>query len=350
MVSLAVLRIFLEMPMPPPSALISGRYLQWLDAYAAKHEIVLRDLASEEDRIYWRGTATAAEIPCLLFATLLEACALRTRNDAFSLSFAQVLPPRPEGVYHTILAHADTLRDAFCAMCRLSALLTGALSLSYCEDGDSGSIEFTFPPRLADKQQFIAGEIAIIALRVKELSGSAGEPSRVEFTFARPRSTALYKKLLGENIRYGGARNSICFPLRLLHAPLPRTRGARSLADKAHVAGRVADFLKGALQRGEATETNACRALAISRRTLQRDLLLAGTSFRKLLESERRASAEYYLTSTSHSLSAISALLGYSEQSAFSRACRAWFGKPPSAVRSSAAAPTAPQASHEAAS
>jgi AraC-like DNA-binding protein len=46
--------------------------------------------------------------------------------------------------------------------------------------------------------------------------------------------------------------------------------------------------------------------------------------------------AGQYLPDPTLSLIEIAFLLGFSEQSAFSRACRRWFGKPPSALRTAA--------------
>ena len=73
--------------------------------------------------------------------------------------------------------------------------------------------------------------------------------------------------------------------------------------------------------------------LALSPSELQRRLEQVGTSFRAEVERVRRTLTEQYLRDPSLSLIEIAFLLGFSEQSAFSRACRRWFGKPPSALR-----------------
>jgi AraC-like DNA-binding protein len=57
-----------------------------------------------------------------------------------------------------------------------------------------------------------------------------------------------------------------------------------------------------------------------------------------MLEAVRRELAEQYITDPTRSLSEISFLLGFSEQSAFSRAFRRWTGQSPSAVREQASA------------
>jgi AraC-like DNA-binding protein len=74
--------------------------------------------------------------------------------------------------------------------------------------------------------------------------------------------------------------------------------------------------------------------LAMSARTLQRRLADADASYSVILESVRRELAAQYVTDASRSLAEISFLLGFSEQSAFSRAFRRWHGRSPTEARS----------------
>ncbi|MEQ6900481.1 AraC family transcriptional regulator [Nocardioides sp. YIM 152588] len=73
--------------------------------------------------------------------------------------------------------------------------------------------------------------------------------------------------------------------------------------------------------------------LALHPRTLQRRLAADGLRFADLVDDVRQETARRYLAESGLQLGQISALLGYSEQSAFSRACVRWFGDPPRAVR-----------------
>lgn len=75
--------------------------------------------------------------------------------------------------------------------------------------------------------------------------------------------------------------------------------------------------------------------LAQHRRTLQRQLASQGTSFATLLDQVRRDDAERYLRETDMPLVQMAGMLGFSEQSALTRACHRWFGASPKAVRKS---------------
>jgi AraC-like DNA-binding protein len=69
---------------------------------------------------------------------------------------------------------------------------------------------------------------------------------------------------------------------------------------------------------------------------LQRKLTAEKTSFRKLVQAVRHELAESYLADDSFTLKEISYLLGFSEQSSFSRAFKRWAGLTPQEFREGA--------------
>lgn len=73
--------------------------------------------------------------------------------------------------------------------------------------------------------------------------------------------------------------------------------------------------------------------LALHPKTLQRQLAARGHTFDELVDSVRRDVAVKLLRDTEMPLGQISGLLGYSEQSTFSRRCRHWFSASPRAAR-----------------
>jgi AraC-like DNA-binding protein len=75
------------------------------------------------------------------------------------------------------------------------------------------------------------------------------------------------------------------------------------------------------------------KALAMSTRALQRTLHDNGTSFREVLDDVRNEHAQAYLRSTSFSTGEVAFLLGFEEESSFSRAFRMWNGVSPATYR-----------------
>jgi AraC-like DNA-binding protein len=69
------------------------------------------------------------------------------------------------------------------------------------------------------------------------------------------------------------------------------------------------------------------------RRTLQRRLEVQGLYFEDIVDLVRRKRADQLLPHAAIPLTEIYQLLGYTEQSSFSRACRRWYGATPLATR-----------------
>lgn len=87
--------------------------------------------------------------------------------------------------------------------------------------------------------------------------------------------------------------------------------------------------LREQMDRGTVQAEAIARRLNMSRYTLYRRLRRENQSFASVLEEVRRQAAQVYLAGTRIPLSDIALRLGFSEQSAFSRAFRRWTGVSP---------------------
>ncbi len=92
---------------------------------------------------------------------------------------------------------------------------------------------------------------------------------------------------------------------------------------------RMADLLA----RGEANADAACRALKLSRRTLQRRLKAEKTSFQKVLREVRADLAVRYLSDERLKSLEVAMLLGYNNISSFTTAFKSWYDMPPAEYR-----------------
>ncbi|MGI5237927.1 helix-turn-helix domain-containing protein [Dactylosporangium sp. CA-139066] len=100
----------------------------------------------------------------------------------------------------------------------------------------------------------------------------------------------------------------------------------RRLSDL-QAAATVADGVRAALHEtipgGDPSMTAVSRHLAVSSRTLQRQLHLEGTTFQALLASTREDLARHYLGHSAMRSAEIAYLLGYEDTNSFYRAFRA---------------------------
>ncbi|MBT8102126.1 MAG: helix-turn-helix domain-containing protein [Gammaproteobacteria bacterium] len=106
-------------------------------------------------------------------------------------------------------------------------------------------------------------------------------------------------------------------------------RYLRSLYQQDDIAGQLKRKLAELMASGEANADAACRALKLSRRTLQRRLKAEKTSFQKILKEVRAELAVNYLRDARLKSLEIAMLLGYSNISTFTTAFKSWYHVPP---------------------
>jgi len=109
-------------------------------------------------------------------------------------------------------------------------------------------------------------------------------------------------------------------------------RYLRSLGEDGLVA-QLKRRLAELLAEGESNADAACRALKLSRRTLQRRLHAEKTSFQKVLKEVRAELAVRYLRDKRLKALEVAMLLGYSNISSFTTAFKSWYDMPPAEYR-----------------
>jgi AraC-like DNA-binding protein len=168
-------------------------------------------------------------------------------------------------------------------------------------------------------------------------------PVLVEYAYPAPAAAALeaYAAQFGCPVRFNAPANALEFANADISAPIPtanplvaegllRMLDERlALAEHASFAARVREMLPAMIDGGGALRDAVARRMAISERTLQRRLADEGTDFSTLVDEVRRTLAQQYLGSDRISVKNLSYKLGFSDPSAFHRACLRWFGKAP---------------------
>ena len=83
------------------------------------------------------------------------------------------------------------------------------------------------------------------------------------------------------------------------------------------------------MRAGDLKLARVAKQMAMSARTLQRQLKERGVDFKQLTDATRRRFAVNYLKDQKNTLTEVAFLLGYSELSAFNRAFKRWTGSTP---------------------
>ncbi len=178
------------------------------------------------------------------------------------------------------------------------------------------------------------------------ITGAEMPLAEVHFRHTAPHDTQPFAGFFGCPVRFAAGENALLFDSALLAQPLLQADvelnlamrdEARKAIDRSRseqdIAAQVRKLLAPRLPKCETTLKHIAAGLGITPRTLQRRLASADISFQEVLDATRRDLAQVYLRDPALSALDVALLLGYAEQSSFTRAFRSWFDITPTAWR-----------------
>jgi len=188
--------------------------------------------------------------------------------------------------------------------------------------------------------------IATIHNILQSLCGQEWTPRLVTLPRGPPPDRKPYDEFFGAKVAFGSEAASVSFALRWLRRPVPSANASLHLFLQRLVRGpgrrhsSKADSVRGIIRAqligGNPGIDRAAAMLGMHPRTLARRLAAEGATFRGLVQEVRFETADKLINETNVSISRIAELLGYSDQTAFSRAFSNRYGLPPSRVRTTA--------------
>ncbi|WP_019928529.1 AraC family transcriptional regulator [Nocardia sp. BMG111209] len=242
------------------------------------------------------------------------------------------------GPVAVIIRHAATVAEALEGASRYLHTYSPAVRTGVDRGPHSSDLEFGFTVRqLAHRDQMTELSLAIALDVFRLLLGDDFVPLRVTMQHRRISPPEVYRPVFGAEVVFEADRNTIVFPSALLASEIRgRDAAARALAEtylspiRPDVAlpDHVHHLVRRLLEVDQATLVGVARALTVHPRVLQRNLAAAGTTFEQILDDVRRTMA-WELAATGLRSGRIATMLGYSEQSSYTRACRRWFGESP---------------------
>jgi AraC-like DNA-binding protein len=180
----------------------------------------------------------------------------------------------------------------------------------------------------------------------RQLINVPASPTRVCFRHPAPPDMARYEDYFGCPVQFAAAFDGVEVPEALLSLPLRDADPGLSSLMEREASQLMAEYdsrtnLVAAVRReifrllaeGEPTLEQVAARLDMAERTLQGRLRKQGVGFQEVLDGLRRTLAELYMQDDRLSLTDIGLLLGFSEQSSFTRAFRRWFAETPAQYR-----------------
>lgn len=287
-------------------------------------------------------------VPMVAWAALLdEAAALRLDRPALGLDIGAGVAARHVGALGYLVTACDTLGDALVAYQRYERLFYGAGIAQVHPTG--ANVSLSWPPGGGGA---LADEVAIAALVSFMRQQVDGGVSPTHVHFMHPASAdrrVANERFFDCPVLFEQPRTLVSIPLPLLGLPLSKRdpmlkelleRQAQALLDALPEPNAfdqsVQQLLARLLPEGQVSVDKVAASLHQSTRTLQRRLADSGLSWQELLDRTREQLACGYLQDRGLSLAEIALLLGYSEQSAFTRSFKRWTGLTPKAFRGQA--------------
>lgn len=249
------------------------------------------------------------------------------------------------GLWGFALRTSQNLREVVRRALRYLPLSTAYCAFSEFSNGNEYGIcadASCIPPNL--RQFLLERDTATCINLMRELGLAGIEILRVEYEGKAPAYAARITELCGLVPQYECARNAVVLRKKDAETPLPMYDAhlVRLLEAQCHaqlqrrrvsgVSGQVRQQLLGPLGLVAAFEDMAS-ALALAPRSLRRRLEEEGTSYRELVDGERRQMAIVLLESTAMKLDEMALHLGYTDTASFTRAFKRWFDQSPGEFR-----------------
>jgi len=182
---------------------------------------------------------------------------------------------------------------------------------------------------------------------MRRLCGPSWLPSDVLLPHARPADVAPYRSFFKIQPSFNAEFAALRFAEKWIAQPVPgadpeRRRTAQRLADEqqdgAKIVEQVARALRIVLLHGKHSGDDVADVLSMHRRTLNRRLKAAGTTFQHVLDTVRFEVARQLLADSELTLDDVAAAIGYAGVTPFMHTFRRWAGTTPDRWRRAAAA------------
>ncbi len=170
-------------------------------------------------------------------------------------------------------------------------------------------------------------------------------PTQVTLMHSQPDCTELFEDYFRSEVSFDADVNSITFARADVDTPLSSANRQLVLMHDDILMKYLIEIKKGDLREqiksiiidrlpdGKVTDKVVAKEINMSERSMQRKLKEMNTSFRVILNDVRKMVATQYIKNSANSMTDIAFLIGFSEQSAFSRAFKKWTGQSPRKYR-----------------
>lgn len=321
---------------------INAGHVQLMVQFMQSRQIVLSEVFNTEQLALVIDSArqTAAHIPVLEFALMLRQLANYLDEPDVTLQIASMVTTGHLGIVGYLLHACSNLAEALSCLKRYGKLIVNAVEeMQIHQQQDLIELQWHHDPKFDD----IALElgIAIMMQFARQLVNQPLDIYCVNLVHPKPKNSEHYQQFFECPVYFGQPKMSVLFPVKNLEIPISKPDktlldilqqqadlALQALPKTDEFLHTVRQHLVRLCQHGQPHVEALADSLHLSSRTVQRRLADNQQTFQHVLDEVRQQLCLQYLEQQIQ-LSDIAQLLGYSDQSAFTRAYKRWTGLTP---------------------
>lgn len=328
---------------------VCREYLDNLLEYLYDHGITAKQLHSlmrlkPEEHVSEQG-----RFPLRLFEMLLDAGS-QLLNDYYLGAHAGAhCSSQPWGMVNYLGMSASSNREAVNAVVNYSRLLIDHGDVELAEQVDNRDVarlSWVLPPRQLPSRQVVEFFFSNWYRVNKPLLDRWCSKREIHFTHEAPADCAEIERIIEAPVHYGSHCNAVEFDKHFLDRPtkFPHSAIHKSLEQAAQaelsnlqfedrIIRDVKECIMNQLASGVPKLEDVAFSLRLTPRTLQRRLNNTNTNFKYMVDDARKERSIRLISDPELGLPDISAELGFSDQSAFQKAFKRWYGQAPGRYR-----------------
>lgn len=331
----------------PYSASIAGSYVRAFvpiieQHYSVKADDIFKEAGIKPEHLQMPGY----RLSLYRVFRLLKLAERHTGDPMIGLQLGRHVDARAYEVLGYVLMSCNNLAEALQQLIRFDTLIWDVGGTTLEGEGDKAVLELH--PKNVPWVPPEAFEIAVSGQYAmgKWLTGLNDSPEAVSFRHSPRCDISVYEDVFQCEVLFRQPRTALIFskeymsvPLRYADPSLKTMMEAtgetmlKQYQQESNIANEARAVIHKLLPTAEHDMEVVAQHLQLSPRVFSKKLQAAGYQYKDLVEEVRRDLADYYLSSQSMSITDIAFLLGYSEQSAFSRAFKKWTGYSPKDYR-----------------
>lgn len=279
-------------------------------------------------------------VPFDKICRLLSFCAEVSECPHFGLLAGQQVAVSALGVLGYTVQNAADVDTALSNLMRYRVLNDRGAFITVERHGALARLQYSIINHaVTGADQMYDCAIAIACNIMRGLCGQNWTPTEVLLAHDRPEDRIPYERFFRCPVRFGAVYSCLVFNRRWLEKSTPGAdpllyshmlREARQLyRDESADTDEILRLLRTVLRGGVCKQEDVADLLGINRRTLGRQLLSAGTTFRSEVEAMRFSQARHLLADVTLNIKQVAFTLNYADVSAFSHAFKRWSGMSP---------------------